>query len=132
MPAQHHIDDDNRLIITTWYGEANVDELIDAYKDYQQNIKSQPIYYSYNEIVDFSQSVNLKLSFDEIRKVGDIASEFDREDIKTKLAIIVSPGWTYEYGLALLYESYRKIIPYGNKEIRIFKNESDALDWVKK
>jgi hypothetical protein len=53
MPAQHNIDNKRRLITTLWFGGAIDSELIEALTKYQQDIKSRPNYFSYNEIVDF-------------------------------------------------------------------------------
>jgi len=50
MPAKHSIDDNNQLIITTWTGEATDSVLVESMKAYQQNIRSNPLYSSYNEI----------------------------------------------------------------------------------
>ena len=52
MPVVQKIDDDAKLITTIWSGDAVDSELLDALAKYQQNIKSLPVYASYNEIAD--------------------------------------------------------------------------------
>jgi hypothetical protein len=128
MPAFHKIESDLKLITTTWSGEATDSELIDALTKYQQDIKSNPDYCFYNEIVDFSKAVNFKLSTAGLRKLVQIATGSDVKGVKTKLAIIVSEP--VAYGLARIYEAYRSLLPNVSKEVSVFKNHYNALEWV--
>ncbi len=128
MPALHQIDSDIKVITTTWYGDATDGELVDALTKYQQEIRSQADYYSYNEIVDFSKATDFKLSTDGLKKLVQIATYGDIQGIKTKLAIVVSAP--VAYGLARMYEAYRTFVPSASKEVRVFKNCSKALEWI--
>jgi len=128
MPANHHIDNDNQLILTTWEGEASDTEFIEAIKKYQDNIQNDPDYINYNEIVDCRKITKLKLTTQGIKTIGTIASSTDTDKINKKLALIVSSNLAF--GLARMYETYRSFSKNANKEIRVFKNESDALNWV--
>lgn len=128
MSADHHIDSKNQLIVTTWEGEANDDELIEALMKYQKDIQCHPDNIGYNELVDFTKVTTIKFTTKGIKEIGRIASLTD--DIKTngKLAFIVSSNLAY--GLLRMYEAYRYIKSKPNKEIRVFKNEKDALEWI--
>jgi hypothetical protein len=128
MPALHKIDNDVRLITTMWSGEATDSDLIDALTKYQQDIRSQADYCSYNEIVDFSKARGFKLSTEGLRRLVKIAAKSDVQEVKTKLAIIVSEP--VAYGLARIYEAYRTLVPSLSKEVRVFKNYSNALEWI--
>lgn len=130
MPANHHIDNQSQLIITTWEGDACDIEFIQAIKNYQNTIQNHPDYIHYNEVVNFSNLSGIKLTTEGIQKIGEIASNTDTEDAHRKLAIIVSSNLAY--GLARMYETYRSFSKKACKEIRIFKNEQDALNWVEK
>ena len=44
MPANHHVDNNAQLIITTWEGEAYDIEFIGAIKKYQKDIQNHPDY----------------------------------------------------------------------------------------
>jgi hypothetical protein len=44
MPAQHKIDDHNRIITTIWSGAATDNDIFEAVLNYQQSIKSLPKY----------------------------------------------------------------------------------------
>lgn len=128
MPAKHHIDDNNKLIITTWAGKVTDSEIIQTYLDYLKNIKTLSPYHAYDEIADFSKAIEINLTVDGIKKLGEIASGSDREDVKTKLAIIVNSNLAF--GLARMYQVYRSFSPNANKETRVFKKENDALEWI--
>jgi len=130
MPAKHHIDNNNQLIITTWEGEACDIEFIEAIKNYQKNIQTHPDYVDFNEVVDFRKVTKLKLTNEGIKTIGTIASTTDTQGINKKLALIVSSNLAY--GLARMYEAYRSFSKNANKEIRVFKDETEAYKWVKK
>ncbi len=130
MPANHHIDNEAKLIITTWEGEARDIEFIEALRKYQSDIQNHPDYIYYNEVVDFTKVGAVKLTTEGIKNIGVIASTTDNNEINRKLAIIVSSSLAY--GLARMYEAYRSFSKNAHKEIRIFKTEKDAFEWVKK
>jgi hypothetical protein len=128
MPAQHTIDDDGKLITTTWSGAATEHEMIDALVKYQQDIKSQPRYQAYDEIVDFSEAGDFSLSAEGIMKLAQTAAKSDIQGVRTKLAIVVKIS--FAYGLGRMYEIYRSLIPNVHKDVRVFKNHADALVWI--
>ena len=130
MSANHHIDNNNQLIVTTWEGEACDIEFIEAIKKYQNNIQNSPDCINYNEVVDLRKVTNLKLTTKGIKIIGSIASNTDTKEINKKLALIVSSNLAF--GLARMYEAYRSFSNNANKEIRVFKNETEAFKWAKK
>ncbi|MFV2058088.1 MAG: STAS/SEC14 domain-containing protein [Thiohalomonadales bacterium] len=129
MPATHSIDNKAKLIVTTWRGEAIDTEFIDALKNYQKNIQGNPTYQDYNEIFDFRKVAGIKISAEGIKNISRIASSTDQEDSDRRLAIIV--GSNLAFGLARMYVTYRSFQKQSNKEIRIFKIEKNAYEWVK-
>ena len=130
MPAQHKINDNTKLITTIWFGEAIDSELIDALTKYQQDIKSQSNYFSYNEIVDFSKASSFKLSTQGIMRLAHIATNTDKQGVKTKLAIVVNNPLAF--GLGRMYGTYRSLVPSGLKDVRVFMSSRDALEWIEK
>jgi len=129
MSAIHIIDNDNQLIVTTWEGDACDIEFIEAIKKYQTNIQNKPDYINYNEIVDCRKITKLKLTSEGLKTIGTIASTTDSEILNKKLALIVSSNLAF--GLARMYQAYRSFSKSANKEIRVFKNDDDAFNWVK-
>lgn len=130
MPAKHHIDNKNRLIITIWEGTASDFEFIEALKKYQNDIQNHPDYINYNEILDFSKVTGIKLTTQGIIKIAQIASATDHSETKRKLALIVNSSLAF--GLARMYIGYRSFSRNAHKEINIFKNENDAFEWAQK
>ena len=128
MSAIHNIDNENKLIVTTWEGEACDVEFIEAIKKYQSSIQNNPNYINYNEVVDCRKITKLKLTSEGIKTIGTIASATDTEKTHKKLALIVSSNLAF--GLARMYQTYRSFSKTANKEIRVFKNESEALKWT--
>lgn len=128
MPANHNIDTKAQLIITTWEGEACDIEFIEAIKIYQKDIQNHPDYIEYNEVVNLSEVTGFKLSTEGIKNISQLATKTDHGVIKRKLAIIVSS--TFAFGLARMYEAYRSFSKNSNKEIRVFKTEKDAYEWL--
>jgi len=130
MPANHYIDNKRQLIITTWEGEAHDNELIEAIKKYQKDIQNQPDCINYNELVDFSNVTNMKLTVEEIINIGEVSLITDKEEVHRKQAFVVSSNLVF--GLGRMYQAYRSFSDKACKEIRIFKNENDALEWLEK
>jgi hypothetical protein len=128
MPAEYNIDKSIKLIVTTWSGVASDSELIDALSKYHQEIRSQADYHTYNEILDLSRVSSFMLSTDGIKNLAQLAVNADVENVKTKLAIIVSTPLAY--GLGRMYVTYRSLVPGGGKEVRVYKMYRDALAWM--
>lgn len=129
MPAIHEIDNPRRLILTTWEGEAHNIEFIESLKKYQNDIQNHPDYINYNEVVNLSKVTSIKLTTEGIKNIGLIASATDHNDVNRKLALIVSSNLAF--GLARMYMAYRSFTKKSNKEVRVFKTEKDAYEWVK-
>ena len=129
VPATHYIENDKRIIFTIWQGDASDDDLISALQRYQSDIKSNPEYANYNELVNLLQVTGGKLSFSGLTKIGQLASGVEPGGVKTKLALVVKSG--FAYSLAKMYQVYRTVSHKSNKEIRVFNRERDALEWLR-
>ncbi|MFA7383548.1 MAG: hypothetical protein WC001_08860 [Desulfurivibrionaceae bacterium] len=129
MPAIHKIDNDLKIITTIWSGEVVDGELIDALSKYHQDIrKSSPSYCFFNEILDLSTAGDINLSSKGIRILVEKSVTMDVQGVKTKLAIIVSTP--IAYGLGRMYSIYRGLASNSYKEVCVFKNYHDALEWI--
>ena len=129
MPAQHHIDKKNKLIITSWEGKAIDIDFIEAMKKYQENVQSDPDYIDYNEVLDFSKVTDIQVTINGIRNVGKIASATDKGESCRKLAIIAPSNKLFFF--ARLYKIFRSLPRKSNKDVNIFTKESDAIEWAK-
>lgn len=128
MPVSHRIDNDAKLIITTCEGEAIDSDFIEAVKKYQSDFQNKPDCLDYNEIVDLSKVSRFRLSAKGLINIGKVASSTDKYRAKTKLAFIVSTELAFN--ITKLYATYRNFGLNNKKKIRVFKKESDALEWI--
>lgn len=129
MPANHYIDNEAKLITTTWEGEAVDSEFVEALKKYQKEVQNKPEHLDYNEIVNLTKMSRIKLSVRGLIKIGSIASSTDQYRTRTKLALVVNSDLAFNF--AKLYATYRNYGKNNKKSLRIFKSESDALDWMR-
>ncbi len=127
MSAKHHIDNINRLIISDWKGEADADQFIGAIMKYQEKIRDNPEYSSFDEVVNFTKMKALKLNFHDLKKISNLTASLD-DTKSTKLAFIVSTKLTYM--LAKAYVIVRKLNPKSRKKLGVFFNEFDGLKWI--
>ncbi len=129
MPAKHFVNENSKLIVTTWEGDAHDVEFIEAIKKYQNEIQNHPDYVGYNEVVDLTRIGKINLTTEGIKTIGSIASNTDQDNANRRLALIVSSN--FAYGLSRMYVTYRELATDARKKIRVFKNEKDAYEWVK-
>jgi hypothetical protein len=126
MPAEHTVDHDFKLIVTTWSGEAHDEDLIEALAKYHREIRSH--YYAYDEILDLTGVSRYRLSTSGIRRLAHMSVDADVQGVKTRLAIVVSSSLAY--GLGRMYVAYRDLVPGGVKEVNIFKDYGEAQEWI--
>jgi hypothetical protein len=127
MPANHYIDEENKIIFTEWHGEPSDNDLVGALNIYLSDIKSKPELEGFNELVDFSNIRGLRLSIDVLIELGKIAAKFDKPG-DSKLAIVVSS--TLVYGFARMYGIYRNSNPQSTKKVFVFRSKTDAMTWL--
>jgi len=129
MPAKHDIDINKKLIITKWDGIATDNDFINALKEYQKNIQSKSECKGFNEVFDCTGITKIKITTNGLRGIGSIASRSDKNNLKTKLAFIVSSNLAF--GLVRMYEALRSFEKKSTKEIRVFKVQKEAFEWVR-
>jgi len=129
MPAEHHIDHENNLIITTWEGAATDTEFLEVLSEYQKNILCAPDCNTYNEVFDVSQATEINITIEGLLKIGREASKTDHLFTHKKLAFIVSSDWAFS--LVRTYEFYRTIGKKSSKKVSVFKNKDEAIAWAK-
>ncbi len=128
MPLHHTIDTSRKLITSIWTGVATDDDFIAGLLKYQSEIKSRPEYTNYDEILDLSGISSYILTTEGIRRLSELGARTDTRGAKTRLAIIATQ--TVGFGLARMYQTYRSFLPYASKDVQIFRNSFDALQWI--
>jgi len=130
MTVQHDIDDETKIITTTLSEDAIDSDLVDALNHYFSEIKSQPQYEHYNEVIDLRKVKGFKLDTNSIRELARISSTYDKKGVKTKLALIASS--LLAFGFAKIYEIARSLGSKSSKEVRVFKKMDDGVSWIEK
>ena len=128
MPAEHEIDSETKVIITTWRGDVTDDDLIVALTSYLKEFRSADKYcHHYNELLDFSHATEISLTTKGVIELSKISHQSDIKGIQTKLAIIATSPLTF--GLAKMYVAYRNLLS-GSKVMDVFKNRDHAFTWL--
>ena len=126
MPAEHRIDTDNSIIVTTWSGEASDSDLIDSLTRYQQEIRDRADHHTYDEILDFSQADGFSLTTDGIRRLAQLSVANEVAGVRTRLAIVVAS--TLAYGLGRMYESLLESEILST--VKSFRTADEARQWL--
>lgn len=128
MPANHYINDQDKVITTTWDGDATDSDFIEALGKYLNDIQEKPEYRDYDEIIDLRTMSRIRLSAKGLINIGKLASTTDERRTNTKLAIIV--GSDLAFNFAKLYATYRNFGKANKKRLRVVRNEQDAINWL--
>src|SRR6056300_104900 len=129
MLVSHRIDHDSKVIITTFAPEdVTLKLFLETFNKYQDKLKYLPDFKKYNELVDFRPITSIDISDSELKQLSNLASTQDTREIVTKLALLVDskPAFT----LAKVYEVIRNLNPASKKQVKVFQEFEEALDWV--
>jgi len=126
----HHIDDKDRLIITTCISVKTTEQdMIKALARYQDTIQNQPDVIDYNEVLIFPEATDMDISLSGLKKLAQLAIKSDGKDPNRKLAILMQSN--LGYGLAKIYQIYRDLIKRSGKKVRVYKQVKSARAWAK-
>ena len=129
MLVSHRLDHDNKVIITTFAPEdVNLKLFLEAFSNYQEELKYLPDYQLYNELVDFRPITSINVSAAELKEFGNFTMAADERETVTRLALLVDskPAFT----LAKVYETFRNLSPGSKKQVRVFRNFEEAMQWL--
>jgi hypothetical protein len=129
MLVSHRIDHDSKVIITTFAPEdVTLKLFLETFNKYQDELKYLPDFQKYNELVDFRPITSINITASELKQLSNLASKQDTREIVTKLALLVDskPAFT----LAKVYEVIRNLNPASKKQVKVFQEFEEALDWV--
>jgi hypothetical protein len=129
MNVTHITDSKQKLIITAWEGKAVDSEFIEALDDYQRFIQFRTEYSDYNEVLDLTKVTKFKLTTDGLVEMAKLATRSDNPKDTRKLAIIVPSELSFI--LAKIYAFHRNHMRHSTKQLHIFRNRVDALNWLK-
>jgi hypothetical protein len=119
MPAFYKIYSEHRLVLSAASG---VFTLTDALAHQDRLLKDPKFDPRYSQLINFTQTVSVKLSADDIRKLAERRVFWPC----ARRAILVADD--LGFGFARMFEMLRG--EAGEKGIRVFRNLDDALGWI--
>ena len=128
MPAEPIIDDDRKLLITRWPTDAPTLDAIEAIKKYQVEILCNEKYLDYHELVVFSEDQGAILDISVVKQAVLQAGGLDEYRMHARVAIVANSDLIY--AMIRLYVAYRSSAKNAHKQIRIFRNITEAIVWI--
>ena len=124
MPLTYEVDSDRRLVIATGHGVLTDGDIF----GYQETVWSRPEVRGFDEIVDVTGVEKIEYqSHQRVGKLAELSAGMD-SPAKTRLAI-VAPDAT-AFGLARMYQAYRGLQARSTKEVAVFRDLAQALQWL--
>src|SRR5262245_30094503 len=125
MPVTYTVDHDQRLVVATPHGVLTDEDVF----GYQQEVWSRADVKGYGELIDMTGVSQIEfVSTRRIAFLADLSASMDPPALTSKLAIIAITD--LHFGLGRMYETYRETAKQGTKTVRVFRNRSDALQWL--
>jgi hypothetical protein len=119
MPAFYEIDKQRKLVVSTASGVLTLAEVL-AHQ--QQLLEDSDFDPSFAYLVDFTQCTDLELSSDEIRRLA-LKPIFSAD---SRRAYLVNTD--LQFGLVRMFGILRELS--GEKDVHVFRDRRDALQWV--
>lgn len=129
MLVSHRIDHENKIIITTFAPEeVDLKLFLDAFTNYQEELRYLPDFQKYHEIVDFRPITSINITAAELKEFSNLTLAKDTNEEVTRLALLVDsrPAFT----LAKVYEMIRNFSPKSKKQVKVFKDMDSAMGWI--
>jgi hypothetical protein len=126
MPIDYRIDRRRKTVVVTPRGRLTHGEMM----AYQKEVWTRPELRAFNELVDMSVVDRLDLrSPNEIFKLAALAAGMDEGKPQTRMAIVASDR--LHAALGQMYRASRTGHPSNRREIEVFPNLEEALDWLR-
>jgi len=129
MLVSHRIDNENKVIITTFAPEeATLKLFIQAFSNYQEELQFLPEYQEYHELVDFRPILSINVIAAELKEFSNLTLATDHRQSVTKLALLVDSKPAYT--LARVYQMLRNFSPGSKKQVKVFRGMDEAYEWL--
>ena len=124
MPITFKVKNENNYFISVWEGSISDDEIYESYKKfYTSNEWSKNL----NELVDLSNANVENITGRGLTRLAKyVENHFAMHKVTSSKTSVYSPN-DIAFGLARVYEAWTSESP---EEIRVFRNEKEALNWL--
>lgn len=125
MPIVFQIDHERKVVFARGLGVLTDEDVF----GYQRDVWSRDDTCGYSEMMDMRGVERIALpSMDRVRDLANLAAQMDAGEKGSKFAIVASSDLAF--GLGRMYGAYRGMNPKSAKEVKVFRNPEDALEWL--
>lgn len=126
MPIDYHIDRKKKIVFTTPKVSLTHEEMV----AFQQDVWARPGLRGFDELIDMSQVADVRFqSPQDVMRFAELSAGMDDPKRRTKTAIITADK-LYN-ALGRMYQAYRAQSPGSNREVEIFRDMNEAMDWLR-
>ena len=124
MPITFKVKNEKNYFISVWEGSISDNEIYESYKKfYTSNEWSKNL----NELVDLSNANVKNVTSQGLYRLAEyVENHFTMHNVTSSKTSIFSPN-DLPFGLARVYKAWTNNSP---EEIKIFRNEKEALNWL--
>lgn len=124
MTVEYRIDHEQRLVWAAGHGTLTGEDVF----GYQRDVWSKPEVKGYGELMDMSDVQRIDLP--SVRRLKDLAAmSADMDAPATTRFAIIAPR-DEAFGLARIYETYRRLEGKSTKQVGVFRSLDDALTFL--
>ena len=123
MPISCTIHADLGLLVTRYVGIVTNDEFVEVYRSI---LDGSEFRHGFNELVDFQEIKELKITADAMRNVSALVSHFYKGSSESTRTAILAPRSDL-YGIGRMYSAYADP---DSEEVKVFKDVSEAMRWL--
>ena len=125
MAIEYRIDHERKLVWAKGRGTLTGDDVF----GYQRDVWSSPEVQGYDEVMDMGDVERIDLA--SVRKVKDLASlsaDMDSPATPSRFAIVAPRNEAF--GLARMYETYRRLESKSTKQVGVFRSLEEAMKFL--
>ena len=123
MPISYTIHAGLGLLVTRWVGVVTNDEFT---KVYHSILEGSEFRHGFNELVDFQEITELKITGSAMRNVSALVSRFYKGRSESTRTAVLAPRDDL-YGIGRMYSAYADP---GSEDVKVFKDVSEAMRWL--
>jgi hypothetical protein len=125
MPLQFQVDHGRRLVLCEAHGTLTREEIL----RYQQDVWSRPDVKGYDEMVDMSDvDTAIVTSPAAMRELAELSASMDPARGRSRFAIVAPQAAIF--GLGRMYETYREMNGRSTKQVAVFRDRAEAVEWL--
>ena len=124
MPIEYKIDLPRRRILARVKGRLTEQDVY----SYQYEVWSKPEHFGFDELMDMTEVTEIENpDAKKLQKLAEVAARMQPGAVGR--FAVVAPS-DIAFGIARMYQTYRSMTPSGGKDVGVFRNMNDALQFL--